>query len=34
VVKWKKMKEAVVGTEDGLSAGQDYGKAVGQKFAD
>ena len=27
------LKEAVVGTEDGLRAGQDYGKAVGQKFA-
>jgi len=28
------LKEAVVGTEDGLHAGQDYGKAVGQKFVD
>ena len=27
------LKEAVVGTEDGLRAGQDYGKAVGEKFA-
>ena len=26
------LKEAVVGTKDGLRAGQDYGKAVGQKF--
>lgn len=27
------LKEAVVGTEDGLHACQDYGKAVGQKFS-
>ena len=27
------LKEAVVGTKDGLRAGQDYGKAMGQKFA-
>ncbi|MCJ7685173.1 MAG: nitric oxide synthase, partial [Desulfobacteraceae bacterium] len=27
------LKEAVVGTKDGLRAGQDYGKAVGEKFA-
>ena len=27
------LKEAVVGRKDGLRAGQDYGKAVGQKFA-
>ena len=27
------LKEAVVGTEDGLRAGQSYGKAVGEKFA-
>ena len=27
------LKEAVVDTENGLRAGQDYGKAVGEKFA-
>ena len=27
------LKEAVVGTEEGLRAGQGYGKAVGEKFA-
>ena len=27
------LKEAVVDTGDGMRAGQDYGKAIGQKFA-